>query len=156
MIKVFVTGAVISNGYNGAAAIKYSENRDSLRFRFGKKVYDPKAEDNCRWINLTAKAFGTGLCEKFSKMKLDAGSYVNLIGRLDEDHWVDSNTGERKNLMEVIVDEIEYSGGGKPKDDQKSDNQNSSYSNGAPNFSPPEASSDNFTGFEQFEGENLF
>lgn len=155
MIKVFVTGAVISNGYNGAAAIKYSENRDSLRFRFGKKVYDPKAEDNCRWINLTAKAFGTGLCEKFSKMKLDAGSYVNLIGRLDEDHWVDSNTGE-KNLMVVIVDEIEYSGGGKPKDDQKSDNQNPSYSNGAPNFSPPEASSDNFTGFEQFEGENLF
>ena len=155
MIKVFVTGAVISNGYNGAAAIKCSENRDSLRFRFGKKVYDPKAEDNCRWINLTAKAFGTGLCEKFSKMKLDAGSYVNLIGRLDEDHWVDSNTGE-KNLMVVIVDEIEYSGGGKPKDDQKSDNQNSSYSNGAPNFSPPEASSDNFTGFEQFEGENLF
>jgi hypothetical protein len=155
MIKVFVTGAVISNGYNGAAAIKYSENRDSLRFRFGEKVYDPKAEDNCRWINLTAKAFGTGLCEKFSKMKLDAGSYVNLIGRLDEDHWVDSNTGE-KNLMVVIVDEIEYSGGGKPKDDQKSDNQNPSYSNGAPNFSPPEASSDNFTGFEQFEGENLF
>ena len=96
MIKVFVTGAVISNGYNGAAAIKYSENRDSLRFRFGKKVYDPKAEDNCRWINLTAKAFGTGLCEKFSKMKLDAGSYVNLIGRLDEDHWVDRNTGEKK------------------------------------------------------------
>ena len=42
MIKVFSTNAVISKGYNGAAAIRFSDTGDSARFRIGKKVYDKK------------------------------------------------------------------------------------------------------------------
>lgn len=41
MLKVFATQVVVSRGYDGAAAIKFSEKGDAVRFRIGKKVYDP-------------------------------------------------------------------------------------------------------------------
>lgn len=39
MLKVFATQVVVSRGYDGAAAIKFSEKGDAVRFRIGKKVY---------------------------------------------------------------------------------------------------------------------
>lgn len=111
MIKTFITGAVISQGYENAPALKFSEKGDAVRFRIGHKVYDPNAKDNHRWVNLPVKAFGT-LCDRIRKMKLQAGSYVNLLGRLDEDEWTDRD-GELHRTMVVILDEIEYSGGQK-------------------------------------------
>lgn len=88
MLKVFATQVVISRGYDGAAAIKFSEKGDAVRFRIGKKVYDPNAENNARWVNLAVKGFGP-ICERIKKMQLKDGSFVNLIGRLDEDVWED-------------------------------------------------------------------
>ena len=38
MIKAIITGAVISQGYDNAPALKFSEKGDAVRFRFGKKV----------------------------------------------------------------------------------------------------------------------
>ena len=46
MLKVIATDAVISKGYDGAPALKYSESGESVRFRIGKKVYDTRAENN--------------------------------------------------------------------------------------------------------------
>ena len=116
MLKVFATQVVISRGYDGAAAIKFSEKGDAVRFRIGKKVYDPNAENNARWVNLAVKGFGP-ICERIKKMQLKDGSFVNLIGRLDEDVWEDQQTHEKKSAMVIILDDIEYaSGGGKSKD----------------------------------------
>ena len=118
MLKVFATQVVISRGYDGAAAIKFSEKGDAVRFRIGKKVYDPNAENNARWVNLAVKGFGP-ICERIKKMQLKDGSFVNLIGRLDEDVWEDQQTHEKKSAMVIILDDIEYaSGGGKSKDNQ--------------------------------------
>ena len=86
MLKVFATQVVVSRGYDGAAALRFSEKGDSVRFRIGKKVYDPHAENDSRWINLSVKAFGN-VCERIKKMQLKEGSFINLIGRLDEDCW---------------------------------------------------------------------
>lgn len=77
MLKVFATQVVISRGYDGAAAIKFSEKGDAVRFRIGKKVYDPNAENNARWVNLAVKGFGP-ICERIKKMQLKDGSFVNL------------------------------------------------------------------------------
>ena len=41
MIKTIITGAVISQGYDNAPALKFSEKGDAVWFRIGKKVYDP-------------------------------------------------------------------------------------------------------------------
>ena len=35
MLKVFATDVVISKGYDGAPALKFSEKGDSVRFRIG-------------------------------------------------------------------------------------------------------------------------
>ena len=69
MFKVIATDVVISKGYDGAPALKFSENGESVRFRIGKKVYDTRAENNTRWVNLSVKAFGP-VCERIKKMQL--------------------------------------------------------------------------------------
>lgn len=83
MIKMIITGAVVSKGANDGPAVKFSEKGDFARFRIGYKVYDTRAENNHRWINMTVKAFGD-LCERITKMDLKAGSYISLSGRYDE------------------------------------------------------------------------
>ena len=50
MFKVIATDVVISKGYDGAPALKFSENGESVRFRIGKKVYDTRAENNTRSV----------------------------------------------------------------------------------------------------------
>ena len=72
MIKMIITGAVVSKGANDGPAIKFSEKGGFARFRIGYKIYDTRAENNHRWINLTVKAFGD-LCDRISKMNLKAG-----------------------------------------------------------------------------------
>ncbi len=157
MFKVIVTDAVISPGYNGATALKFSEKGDSVRFRIGKKVYDTRAENNTRWINLSLKAFGY-TCERIKKMELKEGSYINLVGRYDEESWEDN--GVKKSQIVVIVDEIEYASGGKSKSDKTDENTQPT------NATPPAQNNTNVqaqdmpTGFEGFEmpsnGMNFF
>lgn len=156
MLKVFATNVIISNGYNGAPALKFSDDGNSVRFRFGKKVYDTRAENNTRWVNLSVKAFGN-VCERIKSMKLKEGSFVNLTGRLDEDSWTDTNTGEHKSMTVIILDDIEYaSGGGGKKDGQASGQSQSGSANAPAPSAPAPTASGNFTGYEAFGGGSLF
>lgn len=93
MLQFIATNAVISRGFDNKAALKFSDDGNIVRFRIGERVYDKNAENNTRWINLNVKAFGN-LCERIKKMQLKEGSFVNLIGRFDEDVWTDRETGE--------------------------------------------------------------
>lgn len=159
MLKVFATDVVISKGYDNAPALRFTdgEKGSMVRFRFGKRVYDPQTKENSRWINMSVKAFGP-ICERIKKMQLKDGSFVNLIGRLDEETWTDQNTGEKKSAMVIILDEIEYAyGGGKSKDEQKPAQQNGSAQTpeqAAPAGDPQQ--SENFTGYEPFGGGSFF
>lgn len=98
MFKTFATNVVISKGYEGAEALRFSENGESVRFRIGQKVYDSRVEGNYRWLNISVKAFGV-VCERIKKMKLKEGSFVNLAARLDEEKWTDQETKEEKASM---------------------------------------------------------
>lgn len=155
MLKMFATNVVISKGYNGAPALHFSENGESVRFRVGHKVYDTRCENNTRWINLSVKAFGA-VCERIKKMQLKEGSFVNFVGRYDEDSWTVEETREQKTMQVVILDEIEYAsgGGGKSKDGQKPAQQNNA-SAPAEAAANPEASA-NFTGYQPFSGGSFF
>lgn len=153
MLKVFGTQVVISRGYDGAAAIKFSEKGDAVRFRVGKKIYDPGTSDNTRWINLAVKGFGP-ICERIKKMQLKEGSFVNFVGRLDEDVWEDSKTKEKKSTTVIVLDDIEYaSGGSNPKDPQ---NTTKTANNAQATPSATSANKGGFTGFEAFGGSNPF
>ena len=149
MIKTIITGAVISQGYDNAPALKFAEKGDAVRFRIGKKVYDPKEDDNHRWINLPVKAFGS-LCGRVKKMKLQAGSYINLLGRLDEEEWTDK-AGEKHSTMVIVLDDIEYcSGGGQKKEPAEEAPQPMTSSE------PPQEEPTTFTGYVGFGGANPF
>lgn len=162
MLEVIATSAVVSRGYDGAAALRFSEKGDAVRFRIGKKVYDTRAENNTRWINLSVKAFGD-ICERIKKMQLKDGSFINFRGRLDEDVWTDQQTGESKSTMVVVLDDIEYAGG-KPKENQESNKQQNGTApnTGAAAPAQPAAQSaagqtpNGFTGYEPFGGGSFF
>ena len=135
MFKVIATDVVISKGYDGAPALKFSENGESVRFRIGKKVYDTRAENNTRWVNLSVKAFGP-VCDRIKKMQLKESSFINILGR--------------------ILDEIEYcsSGGGKQKTEEAGEQPRAAAAP-AKSVSNGEMPG-NFTGFEPFGGVNSF
>lgn len=161
MLKIFATNVVISRGYDGADALRYSDNGESVRFRVGQKVYDTRAENNSRWVNLSVKAFG-GICERIRKMQLREGSFINLVGRYDEDTWTDKETNAQKTMPVIILDDVEFSsGGGKAKDGQKAvqttDNASAPATTAAPaaNTAQTEAAG-NFTGYEPFGGSSFF
>ena len=154
MFKVFATDVVVSKGYDNSSALKYSDDGTSVRFRIGKKVYDTRAENNTRWVNVSVKAFGT-VCERIKKMQLKEGSFIHIAGRLDEDNLVDTTSNEKKSQIVIILDEVEYASGGgnKSKDNQQA--------NAAPATTPaapantPE-SSPNFEGYTPFGGGSFF
>lgn len=155
MFKVIATDVVISKGYDGAPALKFTESGESVRFRIGKKVYDTRAENNARWMNISVKAFGP-VCERIKKMQLKESSFINILGRLDEDIWEDSVTHEKKSAMVIILDEIEFcsSGGGKQKN-VNAEGQPKAATTSAPVSAGSEMPG-NFTGFEAFGGVNSF
>lgn len=101
MFKTFATNVVVSKGREGAAALKFSENGEFVRFRIGQKVYDSRVEGNYRWLNISVKAFGN-VCERIQKMKLKEGSFVNLTARLDEEKWTDQETKKKKASMSSL------------------------------------------------------
>lgn len=155
MFKVIATDVAISKGYDGAPALKFTESGESVRFRIGKKVYDTRAENNARWMNISVKAFGP-VCERIKKMQLKESSFINILGRLDEDIWEDSVTHEKKSAMVIILDEIEFcsSGGGKQKN-VNAEGQPKAAATSAPVSAGSEMPG-NFTGFEAFGGVNSF
>lgn len=158
MLKVIATDVIVSKGYNGAPALKFSEKGDSVRFRIGKKVYDTRAKDNQRWVNLSVKAFGP-VCERIKKMQLKESSFINVLGRLDEDTWEDATTHEKKSMMVVILDEVEYCSSGGSKQ-QKDTAENSTAQPDVPappaDADAPAETASNFTGYEPFGGGNSF
>jgi len=161
MIKMLLTSAIISKGFNGAEALRFSENTEtpSVRFRVGVRVYDKRAENNSRYVNIGVKAFN-GQVSRIREMKLDAGSYVNISGRYDEDNWEDQATHEKKTAPVLILDEIEYCYNGTKQNIEPAASAvtNSTQKQSAPpanNNRAPSAPS-NFTGFEGFGGANPF
>ena len=163
MLKFFASNVVVSKGYQNSPAVKFSEKGDFVRFRVGQKVYDPRAEDNHRWINLTIKCFDAALVDRIRKMGLKEGSFISLSGRYDEDVWEDEESKEKRSMPCIILDELEFSGGGNGKkfgDSQNgsSGSQNTNSAPAAPAAAPQEGQQmpGNFAGYEGFGGGNNF
>ena len=111
MMKIFISDAVVSRGYDGAPAIRLfnSENGGEFAvFQVGIRKYDSRAENNHRWVNLKVKAFGD-LCERIKKMSLKEGSFISLCGDYDEERWTDKDTGEGRSAPVIVLDDIKFS-----------------------------------------------
>lgn len=158
MLKFFASDVVVSKGYQNAPALKFSEKGDFVRFRVGQKVYDPRAEDNHRWVNITVKCFDPSLIDRIRKMGLKESSFIDLSGRYDEDVWEDEETKEKRSMPCVILDDLEFSGGGKRSGDGQKAVSNQPNTAPAPAAAPQEnfQMPGNFTGYESFGGGNNF
>lgn len=166
MLKVFATQVIISRGFEDKPAVNITRTNDAtvVRFRIGKKVYDPKAEDNTRWLNYSVKGFGA-IADRVEKMQLKEGSVINLMGRLDEDVWEDENH-VKKSATVIVLEDIEYASSGQKKDNgnQASGQQNNAAGNGntsnqagAPAAPANTGNNDGgFTGYEAFSGNPFF
>ena len=166
MMKMIITEAVVSKGYDGAPAIRfYDGDGDSqiANFRIGKRVYDSKADNNHRWVNFNVKAFGD-VCERIKRMKLKDGSYINLIARYDEETWTAKDTNEARTGAVLYLEDIEYANSGNGQKNGQAGSGDSTPQGGstpapqgqqAPQAPAPMPGS--FTGFESFGGaENPF
>ncbi len=157
MLKFFASEVVVSKGYQNTPAVKFSEKGDFVRFRVGAKVYDARAEEKHRWVNITVKCFNSSLIERIRSMQLKEGSFINLMGRYDEDTWEDEETKEKHSMPVIILEDLEYSGGKRSGDGQKTGNQSGSESTAASaSQSEPQELPGSFTGFESFGGGNAF
>lgn len=149
MLQAIITGAVVSKGFDGAEAIRYSESGKAVWFRIGKKVYDPQAEDHSRWVNFSIKGFGD-MPDRVEKMQLKEGSFINLRGRLDEEVWTDKNDSTRRSVV-IIAEDIEYAGG---KPQEGTEPKKAKAQPAAP--PAPEEPAGEFTGYEAFGGSSFF
>ena len=165
MRKIILTPCFVSKGYKSEEALRFSQEGTMVQFRVGMKVYDKRAPENSRWINLNVKAFGQQ-CERVKSMLLKAGSMIGIEGKFDIDTWEDETSKEKKSAPVMILDDIEYAGGTGKK---SSSNENGSTADGtsteqgntAPEKQPQKQDSipenmDNFTGYEPFGGPNPF
>ena len=123
MMKIFVSDAVVSQGYNGAPAVRFFSQEgggEFVVFQIGKRKYDSRAENNTRWVNIKVKGF-RDVCERIKKMKLKEGSYITLSGEYDEERWIDKETNQKRSEPVIIIDDIEYSYGGSQKKEKIGD-----------------------------------
>lgn len=177
MMKIFISDAVVSRGYDGAPAIRFFNSESGGEFavfQVGKRKYDSRAENNHRWVNLKVKAFGD-LCERIKKMKLKEGSFVTLCGDYDEERWKDKEGDEIRTSPVISLDDIKFSHTGGQKKEQSGSAQDAG-SQGQQGYSPapgaypanpmataaapqpgqsmqtPPEMPQNFTGYESFGG----
>ena len=111
MMKIFISDAVVSKGYDGAPAIRFFNSESGGEFavfQIGNRKYDSREENNHRWVNLKVKAFGD-VCERIKKMKLKEGSFITIIGDYDEERWTDKETNEKRSAPVISLDDIQYS-----------------------------------------------
>lgn len=159
MLKFFASDVVVSKGSNNNPAVKISDKGDFARFRIGAKIYDTRAENNHRWVNLTVKCFDPALVERIRKMGLKEGSHIALSGRYDEDVWEDEQTKTKKSMPVIILDELEYCFSGSSKSSGDGNKATAAPQNPMPNYAAAPADgamNGGFTGYQPYGGGNSF
>lgn len=149
MMKIFISDAIVSKGYDGAPAIRFfsGENGGEFAvFQIGKRKYDSREENNHRWVNLKVKAFGD-ICERIKKMKLKEGSTVSLTGDYDEERWQDKTTGEMRSAPVISLDDIRFSYSGSQKKEQNGSAQETS-GQGQPSYLTPGTATKGYPGMD--------
>ncbi len=154
MMLLTITDAVISRGFNNAPAIHFFEGNTGAGFTIGQAVYDKKAENNTRWVNLNVIVPGEML-EQIRRMKLKEHSHINLTGSFDMRPSIDKSTGELRSWPTVRALKLEYATGAVKSEVEPSVKPADTPASVRPTPVSPEQLP-NFTGFEPFGGDNPF
>ena len=106
MFKVFGANVVVSKNFDDENPIRELSDGKIVTFRVADKKYDSRADDNTRWINVTAKASGD-LATRIKKMKLKVGSTLIICGDLDIEKW-ENEDGDKKMDAVIWLTDINY------------------------------------------------
>ena len=105
MNKVFLSGNLARN-----VEVRYTQSGKSYA-RLGIAVKRPFAKDAVDFFNLVAWEKTAEFCGKY----FHKGSRVLVEGRLQTNSY--EKDGVKHNTVDVIIDNIEFAGDGKKKDD---------------------------------------
>lgn len=112
----------VQKGYGEEPAVNLRRNDAGevtiATFGVSGTVFDSKAENNKRYVNFSCKAFGPA-AKRIEKMKLGAGSNVNIGGSLDVETW--EKDGNKRSRVILVIDAIEYNGAGRKNNDAASE-----------------------------------
>ena len=151
MVPIFISNALVSDGFNNAPALRQQANGEVL-FNVGHRIPDPQAQGGSRWINFE-NTVPPAIAQYLTQLGVKAKSWVNILATVDTRATVDKN-GQTKNHRVYIARFIE------PVPQAASKQQNGQpapvYNNGTPvqnyvnNGQPPQQPT-GFTGAAAFD-----
>lgn len=148
---IILPDAIVSKGYNGAPAVRFSEDGSRASMTVGYPTYAKNAPNNTKWLNFYV-TFQQGMLEKIRRMKLKEYSHITLAGEYDLWERVDRETGEIKPTPTLRAFYIEYvrSGGKGSAQTEPAAQQQKEEQLVSPDQLP------NFLGFEPLGGTNPY
>lgn len=89
MVPIFISNALVSDGFNNAPALRQQANGEVL-FNVGHRVADPQAQGGSRWINFEITV-PTALVPLLNQLSIKAKTWVNILATVDTRATVDKN-----------------------------------------------------------------
>ena len=151
MVPIFISNALVSDGFNPAPALRQQANGEVL-FNVGHRIPDPQAQGGSRWINFEITV-PPALVPLLNQLSIKAKTWVNILATVDTRATMDKN-GQTKNHRVYIARFIEPIPQAAPK--QQNGQPAPVYNNGAPvqnyanNGQPPQQPA-GFTGVAAFD-----
>lgn len=148
---IILPDAIVSKGYNGAPAVRFSEDGTRASASVGYPSYAKDAPNNTKWNNFHVM-FPQGMLDKVRRMKLKEYSHITLAGEYDLWERVDRETGEIKPTPTLRAFHIEYARSGARNNTQaeQAPQQKKEEQLVSPDQLP------NFLGFEPLGGTNPY
>lgn len=104
MVPIFISNALVSDGFNNAPALRQQANGEVL-FNVGHRIPDPQAQGGSRWINFEITV-PPALVPLLNQLSIKAKTWVNILATVDTRATVDKN-GQTKNHRVYIARFIE-------------------------------------------------
>ena len=149
MVPIFISNALVSDGFNNAPALRQQANGEVL-FNVGHRIPDPQTPGGSRWINFEITV-PPAIAQYLGQLGIKAKAWVNILATVDTRATVDKN-GQTKNNRVYIARFIEPFPQAAPK---QQNSQPPVYNNSAPvqnytNNSQPSQQPVGFTGAVEF------
>ena len=104
MVPIFISNALVSDGFNNAPALRQQANGEVL-FNVGHRIPDPQAQGGSRWINFEITV-PPALVPLLNQLSIKAKTWVNILATVDTRATMDKN-GQTKNHRVYIARFIE-------------------------------------------------
>ncbi len=93
MVPIFISNALISEGFNNSPAFRQQNNGEVI-FNVGHRIADPQAPNGSRWINFEITV-PPSLAPAINQMGIQPKTWINILATVDMRLITDKN-GQQK------------------------------------------------------------